>query len=120
MTDIENLSGVDETRALTVHQLAAHRRLVSYAGLSATTTESSDGGGRETAYRLHLMDMASRRMKPHLLGVSERGCDHLACDMVLLNSLLAGYMVEMGWANEHSNQYALALLNQNGYNIDLV
>jgi len=104
-------------RAQHVHLLTAHRRLAGYASLSATTTIGDDDGDRETTYRLHLMDLTSRRMVPHLLGVSDRGCDHMACEMVMLNSLTAGYMVEMGWSNDHSAQYAVDLLRANGGDI---
>lgn len=115
MTSADHNEHAAESRALRVHQDASHRRLAGYASLSATTTVSYESeGDRETTYRLHVMDLATRRMVPHLLGMSERGCDHIACEMVMLNSLTAGYMVEMGWSNDHSNQYALDLLRQNG------
>ena len=115
MTSADHNEHAAESRALRVHQNDSHRRLVGYFSLSATTTagyESEDD--RESTYRLHVMDLATRRMVPHLLGVSDRGCDHMACELVMLNSLAAGYAVEMGWSNDHSNQYALDLLRANG------
>lgn len=117
LSDNDHSESTAADRAMRVHLTNAHRRLVGYASLSATTTEGEADGDRETTYRLHLMDLTSRRMVPHLLGVSERGCDHMACEMVMLNSLTAGYMVEMGWSNDHSSQYAVDLLRANGGDI---
>lgn len=94
-----------------------YRRSVGFVSLSAATTEDNHGGGRETTYRMHIKDNATNRMVPHLLGVAERGCEHMACEMVMLNSLVAGYMVEMGWANDHSQQYALDLLRASGHEL---
>lgn len=104
-------------RVLRVHTSAQHRRSVGFVALSASTSLDETEGGRETVYRMHTMDMTTRRMIPHLLGVSDRGCEHIACEMVMLNSLAAGYMVEMGWSNDHSQQYAVDLLRANGGDI---
>lgn len=117
LTDHDYSGTTADARALRLHMETAHRRLVGYASLSATTTVGHAEDDRETTYRLHLMDITSRRMVPHLLGVSERGCDHMACEMVMLNSLTAGYMVEMGWSNDHSVQHAVDLLRANGGDI---
>lgn len=96
-----------------------YRRAVGFVSLSAATSEDNLGGGRETTYRMHIKDQTTNRMVPHLLGVSERGCAHMACEMVMLNSLCAGYMVEMGWSNDHSQQYALDLLRATGHDIQM-
>jgi hypothetical protein len=116
---------MDATRANALADQAAedmryrteYRRQVGFVSLSATTSEDNLGGGRETTYRMHVKDLATNRMVPHLLGVAERGCEHMACEMVMLNSLVAGYMVEMGWSNDHSQQYALELLRANGHDL---
>lgn len=109
----------DEEAAVNVHYQAAHRRLVAYGALSYSLTEASDNGGLESTYRLHKMDMASRRLVPFLLDTTERTCAHMACDMVLLNSLCAGYMVESGLGNDHSSQLAYDLLKQQGMSVTL-
>lgn len=107
----------EQERAVNVHYQAAHRRLVAYGSLSYTLTEASDNGGLESAYRLHTMDMASRRLVPFLMDTTERTCAHIACDLVLLNSYAAGHMVQAGLANEHSNQLARDLLADQGLHL---
>lgn len=100
-----------DARADSVRYSASHRKLIRYTGLSATTTvDYETEGNRETAYRLHTMDMATRRLIPHLLGISLMDCDHLACEMVELNSLTAGYLIEFGHSMEHASDLAKSLL----------
>lgn len=116
MTTYGALQGQEEL-AVNVHYQAAHRRLVAYGALSYSLTEAADDGGLESAYRLHTMDMASRRLVPVLLSTTERTCTHLACDMVLLNSFCAGHMIESGLGNDHSSSLAEALLRQEGIHL---
>jgi len=105
------------SRAYRTHLDAVHAPLQAYGALSFTAKGVQSEGTRETAYRLHLMDMATHRLVPHLLGVSARDCDHLACELVMVNSLAAGYMIEMGWAGEHSSRLAHQLLEENGFGV---
>ena len=106
-----------DNRASRVHLAAAHMPLTAYGSLSFTQRKNEANDAWETTYRLHLMDITSHRLVPHLLGVSGGECDHLACEMVMLNSLTAGYMVTMGWRNDHSTQLAVGLLAEQGYEI---
>lgn len=111
MTDDMSETAAD-ARAMSGHYQAAHRRLMGYMSLSATLTEAYDDGGRESVYRLHVMDLASRRMVPHHLATVERDCEHIGCDAVLMNSYLAGYLVETGQAGEHASATANRLLDE--------
>jgi|DEB19_MinimDraft_2_1074335.scaffolds.fasta_scaffold40400_2 hypothetical protein len=105
------------SRVQTAFRQSQLRRLVSFTSLSATTTEESTGGGRETAIRVHVMDIATRRLVPHFLGMATLPCTDQACEMILANALLAGWMVEHGWSSDHSQQYATDLLAADGYEI---
>jgi len=107
-----NREHLADGRALRAHTLSHNRRLISYASLSWTLTLDSEDQGLEGVYRMHVMDLASRRLVPHLLGSLERDCDHLGCDLVLLNSLAAGYAVETGIAIRHSQERAEDLLRE--------
>lgn len=117
MPDARQDSAVADQTAEDMRYRLEYRRSVGFVSLSAATTEDNHGGGRETTYRMHVKDMATNRMVPHLLGVSDRGCDHVACEMVMLNSLVAGYMMEMGWSNDHSQSYALEIVRALGHTI---
>ena len=91
---------------------SSHMRLVRHVTLSAATFYDDVSGHRETTYRLHQMDMATRRLVPHLLGISADGCDHIGCTMVMLNSEAAGWLAAEGLLNEHSSDLAVSLLNE--------
>lgn len=102
------------SREYQTHLQAAHMHLSAYGSLSFTRRVDEVTGHMETAYRLHLMDLTSYRLVPHLLGVTERDCDHLACEMVLLNAYCAGYMMESGRGCDHASQRAMQMLHENG------
>lgn len=91
---------------------SSHMRLVRHVTLSAATFYDDVSGHRETTYRLHKMDMTTRRLVPHLLGISADNCDHIGCTMVMLNSEAAGWLAAQGLLNEHSSQLAVALLDE--------
>lgn len=118
MTDPSQDHQQGVSRAYRVQREAAFLPLRAYGALSFTQKGDPAEGTLETSYRLHLMDLTTHRLVPHLLGVAGLSCDHLACEMVMLNSLAAGYMVEMGWANDHSSTLATDLLEERGFAIE--
>lgn len=85
-----------------------------YVSLSFSRAENTTTRERVETYRLHTMDLASWRLVPVLLGVTEGGCDHDVCSLMTLNGIAAEYAREAGWPSSHAPDTALGLGGQLG------
>lgn len=96
-----------------------HLRTTRYIGLSVARASNAEGTWQTETYRLHTLDLATRRILPVLLGVTDGGCDHDTCSLMTLDSLAAEYARESGWSAAHAGERALQLVLGLGEDDDL-
>lgn len=87
----------------------ADARLTRWVSMSFSRVELGNQGGQVETYRLHTLDLASKRVIPTLLGVVEGGCDHDVCSLMSLNAVAADYAREAGWSSSHAPDVAIQL-----------
>lgn len=94
-------------------------RTVRWLSLSFTRAAGEEGDPLIETYRMHTLDLASHRVIPTLLAVTEGGCDHDACSMMNLNAYAADYAREVGWGMGHAAENALEIAGQLSLGLDL-